>query len=274
MTLVDTHAHLDFADDVEGWIERAKADGVNKIICVGTSVEASKKCCDIANEHSSDDLRIYATVGIHAQDGKGDIKKYGSLLSCYITLKQTAESSDKVVAVGECGFDFKVTSDKLQVISDKEKKFQKELFEAQIRLAAELNLPLVVHCRNAWEETFDLLRKFSTRSNSKLRGLFHSWTGNWEAAQKALDLDFYISFSGIVTFKNAPEVQQLAGKMPLDRMLLETDSPFLTPEPFRGKTNEPKNVKIVAEFIARLRDLPADRLADVTSKNAERLFGF
>lgn len=303
--LVDTHAHLDFTDDVEGWIKRAKENGVGKIICVGTNVDASRKCVEIAQKYSSKDsgqalrlhsgqlkgsesyrtarmtkakgLKIYATVGIHAQDGKGDIDKFGSLDKSIDELKQilrSAQDDKTVVGVGECGFDFKVTSYKLQVISDKEEKFQKELFEAQVELAVELKLPLVVHCRNAWKETFDLLRRFSTRSNNKLRGLFHSWTGDWEAAQKALDLGFYISFSGIVTFKNAPNVQEVTKKMPLEKMFLETDSPFLSPEPLRGKQNEPKNVKIIAEFIARLRDLPVDRLTDVTSKNAGRLFGF
>lgn len=269
MNFVDTHAHLDFTDDKEGWIKRAKENGVGKIICVGTSVDASRKCMEIAEKYSTDDLQIFATVGIHAQDGKNDIEKFGSFDKCVDELRQIAKSSSKVVGVGEAGFDVKSDRDQLP----ETKELQGRLFEAQIGLAAELKLPLIVHCRNGWEETFELLRKFSTRSNSKLRGLFHSWTGDWETAQKALDLGFYISFSGIVTFKNATDIQNVAKNVPLDRMLVETDSPFLSPEPFRGKTNEPKNVKIIAEFIARLRDLPIDRLADVTSKNAGRLFG-
>ena len=122
-----------------------------------------------------------------------------------------------------------------------------------------------MHCRNAFAETFELLGKSS--------GVFHSWTGDWEAAKRAIDLGFYISFSGIVTFKNAPNVQEAAKKMPIERMLLETDSPFLAPEPVRGSKNEPKNVRIVAEFVASLRNLSPEHIAQETSENAERLFG-
>jgi TatD DNase family protein len=265
--LIDTHAHLDFSDDLDGWLAGAKSEGVTKIICVGTSVDASGKCAEIAQEYSSKDLQIYATCGIHAQDGKDDIKNSGSLYQCINTLKQIASDSNKVVAIGECGLDVKVISEKLKVISE-----QRELFEGQIKLAEELKLPLIIHCRNAFDETFDLLSVVNGQL-SNVCGLFHSWTGNWEAAQTALNLGFYISFSGIVTFKNAPDVQEVAKKIPLDRVLIETDSPFLSPEPLRGKQNEPKNVRIVAEFIARLRNLPVDQIASVTSNNAGRLFG-
>ena len=270
MNLVDTHAHLDFADDIDGWLDRAKADGVGKIFCVGTSVDASRKCVAIAEKYSTGDedsgqarmtdgsgMQIYATVGIHAEDGKSDIEKYGSLYRCIDTLKQIALDSGKVVGVGECGFDVKSDRDpaslKLRGASQlpEIRKFQHELFSAQIELAAELKLPLVVHCRNAWEETFNSISNAKyPMSNIQCRGVFHSWTGDWEAAKRALNLGFYISFSGIVTFKNAPNVQEVARKMPIDRMLLETDSPFLAPEPMRGATNEPKNVKIVASFIS------------------------
>lgn len=273
MSLVDTHAHLDFTDDKEGWCEGAKTEGVNKIICVGTSVEASRKCVEISEEYSSDDLQIYATVGIHAQDGKSDVDKFGSLEKCTLQLKQTALSSEKVIGVGECGYDIR-TTDNGQLTTNSEKEFQRELFEAQVGLAEELNLPMIIHCRNAWEETFDTLSgKFSLRSNNKMSGVFHSWTGDWEAAQTALDLGFHISFSGIVTFKNAPNVQEVARIMPLEKMLLETDSPYLSPHPLRGSKNEPKNVNITAQFIAQLRNLPVDRIASVTSQNAGRLFG-
>lgn len=263
--LVDTHAHLDFTEDKKGWIARAKEAGVDKIICVGTSVAASKKCVEIAQNYSSDELSIYATVGIHAQDGKEDVEKYGSLSGCIDELRKIARSSNKVIGVGETGFDFK--SDEL---SDKVKKFQNKLFEVQIELAMKLKLPLIIHCRHAFDETFDLL---STMNREPITGLFHSWTGDSEAAQKALDLGFYISFSGIVTFKNAPAVQDVAKRVPLDRMILETDSPFLAPDPLRGMLNEPKNVKIVGKFIADLRGQPFELISSQTTSNAIRLFG-
>lgn len=283
MNLVDTHAHLDFTQDKTGWCQRAKEAGVNKIICVGTSVEASLRCVEIAEKYSSEDLQIYATVGIHAQDGQKDMQKYGSLERCIDELKQifrSAQDDKTVVGVGECGYDFKIENRvKRTEFSDKEREFQKELFKAQIELAAELNLPMVIHCRNAWEETFELIDSIAKQVSlqndreESFRGVFHSWTGDWEAAKRALEMGFHISFSGIVTFKNAPEVQEVAKKIPLERMLLETDSPFLAPHPLRGSPNEPKNVKIIAEFITQLRNFPVDQVARVTSENAGRLFG-
>ena len=273
--LVDSHAHLDFVDDLEKALVRAKEAGVKKIFSIGTNLEESKKAIEISNKYSSADLKIYATCGIHPKDGRADVEKFG-LLHCFETLKQIARSSNKVVAIGEYGLDYYVTSDPSyakasegkQETSEEEKKFQRELFRAQIRLAAELNLPLVIHCRNGWEEIFDLIDK---RGRTSL-GVFHSWTGDWEAAKKALDLGFYISFSGIVTFQNASAVQSVAKKIPLDRMLLETDSPYLAPEPFRGSTNEPKNVRIVAQFIAGLRNQTVDEISSKTSANARKLF--
>ncbi len=289
---VDTHAHLDFTDNPQAWIDGAKENNVSKIICVGTSVEASKKCVDIAEKYSESirsrnkfgmtkggDLQIFASVGIHAQDGREDVEKFGSLGKCIEILNQVQNDSKKVVAVGECGFDFKLGNRVKRIeLSEKEQKFQKELFEAQIRLAVELNLPILIHCRNAWVETFEVLSGQSPELTQQgtalnLKGLFHSWTGSWDDAQRALKLGFYISFSGIVTFKNAPVIQDVAKRVPLERMLLETDSPFLAPEPMRGSPNEPKNVKIVAQFIAKLRNLPVDEVASVTSNNAGRLFG-
>ncbi|MBI2326890.1 TatD family hydrolase [Candidatus Curtissbacteria bacterium] len=329
---------MDFCDDIDDWIERAKEAGVRKIINVGTSIEASKKSVEIAEKYSEngsrikfgmtkeDDFQIFASVGIHPQDGKGDVKKFGSLLHCFETLKQIAESSKKVVAVGETGLDYylKTTDPSThsmnsgqansgqtarQLTTDKEREFQRKLFTEQIKLARELNLPILVHCRNAWDEIFEIISnehdshpEFISGTKKKIpkqnqipkpirvdkirqvrddmvrndrggvRGLFHSWTGDWEAAKKALDLGFYISFSGIVTFKNAPKVAEVAKKVPLDRMLVETDSPFLSPEPYRGMENEPKNVIITAQFLAKLRDIPLDTIEDATSRNTQRLF--
>ena len=185
--------------------------------------------------------------------------------------KKIVHSPNKVVGVGETGLDYRLTTDKGQLTTNKEKAFQRELFGEQIKLAAQLKLPLVIHCRNAWDETFNLLSDVRCQL-SNVTGVFHSWTGNWKTAQKALDLGFYISFSGIVTFRNAKDIQEVAQKVPLGRILLETDSPYLSPEPLRGKPNEPKNVKIVAQFIASLREIPFDKIAEVTSRNAERLF--
>ncbi len=274
--LVDSHAHLEVIDNLEGTLSNSKDEGVGTIIAIGTSLEASKKSIAIAGSSSlklkglNENIpKIYATVGIHPQDGKEEIQKSG-LSSCINYLTQITRSSEKVVAIGECGLDYYLDRDKQKATSDKEKKFQRELFVKQVKLAAELNLPLVVHCRNAWSEIFDLLPMNDKRST--INGVFHSWTGDWAAAKKALDLGFYISFSGIVTFKNAKEIQDVAKMAPLDQILIETDSPFLAPEPFRGQPNEPKNVRIIADFLASKRNQSVDEISSHTGANAKKLF--
>ena len=283
--IIDTHAHLEIIDDLENSLKRAKDAGVGKIITIGTSLESSKKVIEIAQKFSRDDLQIYATCGLHPKDAKGKLEKFG-LLQCINTLKQIAESSDKVVGVGEAGLDYRLTADPSThsvnsvqassgqakpVTTDEEKEFQRKLFTEQIKLAGELNLPLIIHCRNGWEEILSLLT--TDYGLPTPPGVFHSFTGNWHAAQKALELGFYISFSGIVTFENATKIQEAAKKMPLERMFIETDSPFLSPEPLRGKQNEPKNVRIIAEFLAHLRSQPIDKIIGVSADNAKRLFG-
>ena len=262
--LVDSHAHLEAVNDLEDSLKRAKEAGVGKIITIGTSIESSKKAIEIAEKFSADDLQIYATCGLHPKDAKGEIKRlhYNDILK---SLKSLALSSKKVVGLGECGLDYHPDT------TEQDKKFQRELFEAQINLAADLNLPLITHCRNGWNEIFDLIE--AKRGQSLLSGVFHSFTGNWQDVNKALNLGFYISFSGIVTFKNAKEIQEVAKKMPLERMLIETDSPFLAPEPLRGKQNEPKNVRIIAEFLAHLRSQPIDKIIGASAENAKKLFG-
>lgn len=282
--LVDSHAHLDFVEDLESALVRAKEAGVKKIISVGTTLEESKRVVDLAEKNSADDFKIWTTAGIHPKDGKDEVERLG-LLHCFKTLKQTIETSQNVVAVGECGLDYYLDDEKRIETVDKDKEFQRDLFEAQIKLAEELDLPLVVHCRNGWDEIFDLIstttlsfersEKFNSsriRSNNNARGVFHSWTGDWTAAKKALDLGFYISFSGIVTFKNAKVVQEVAKKAPIERILVETDSPFLSPEPFRGQKNEPARVKMVCQFIADIRGETFDHVASNTAKNAQNLF--
>lgn len=277
--LVDSHAHLDFVEDLEGALARAKAEGIGKIVTIGTSIEAGKKCISIAEKNTTDDLQIYATCGIHPEDGKSDTDEFGDNL--IEELKKVAGFSKKVVAIGECGLDFYTDpGGERPATSEEEKEFQRDLFKKQIKLAANLNLPLVVHCRNAWNEVFEILEKEqgptlpeTPQSRSfKLRGVFHSWTGNAEAVKKALDLGFYISFSGIVTFKNAKDIQEAVKNVPLDRILIETDSPFLAPEPLRGKQNEPKNVKIIGAFLASLRNEKIEVIEEAVSANFTALF--
>lgn len=282
--LVDTHCHLDMIPDYRISLLRAKEAGVTTIINVGTSIDASRKSIEIAN--GTDLVDVYATCGIHAQEGAKDIKKYGSLEKCMgvlkqLILRQAQDDKKRVVAIGECGMDFFLEAtnqgsfgsaqDKPATTAD-EKRAQRELFEAQVGLAIELDLPLIIHCRNAWEETFEIITNYKLQK-SKRPGLFHSWTGTVEQAKRALDWGFYISFSGIITFKNAGEIPEVAKMVPDERILVETDSPFLSPVPLRGKQNEPKNVKMTAQFLANLRGVSLDKISGITTDNSRRLFG-
>lgn len=272
MSLTDTHCHLDMIPDEKIVLLRAKEAGVSTIINVGTSIDASRKSIEIAED--TDLVDVYATCGIHAQEGPKDIKKYGA--DFMAELKKIVQSSKRVVGIGECGMDyFLEATGKGPATGDDDKKAQKELFEAQVKLAIDLGLPLIVHCRNAWDETFEIIEKY------KPRGLFHSWTGTIKQAKKALDFGFYISFSGILTFKNAGEIPEVAKMVPEGRILVETDAPFLTPrrvslaQRFSGanETNEPKNVRITAQFLADLRGVPLAEISGITTDNAKKLFG-
>lgn len=265
VNLIDCHAHLEAIDDVNIVLLRAKEAGATKIISCGSSVEWSRKCVKIAESNTGNLVEIFACAGVHPQDGREDVEKLGDK---YIEEIRKLANSKKVVAIGECGLDYG-TSDNLHLTIDKQ--FQRKLFLEQIQLASELKLPIVVHCRNAWGDILDILSNVKGQM-SNVTGMFHSWTGNLDDAKRAIDLGFYISFSGIVTFKNAGEIVDVAKWVSAARMLVETDTPFLSPIPFRGKPNEPKNVRITAQFLADLRTESLDTIAKVTTRNAEKLF--
>lgn len=263
--LIDCHAHLEAIDNLKIVLLRAKEAGIVKIISCGSSVEWSRKCVNIAESDTGNLVQIYACVGVHPQDGKEDLEKLGE---GYIEELRKLAKSDKVVAIGECGMDY-MERDKRQVASDK--KSQGQLFKEQIKLAYNLKLPIVVHCRNAWDDMLTVLEK--NKKYLRHSGMFHSWTGTLRDAKRAIDLGFHISISGIVTFANAGEIVDVAKWAPVDKLLVETDTPFLSPIPFRGKPNEPKNVRITAQFLAKLRDVSLDEIAQNTTRNAEKLFG-
>lgn len=266
--LVDTHAHLELFEDLDDVLGRAKEVGVTKIITIGTTLETSRKAIQIAEKFSVSELEIYATCGIHPNDGAEEVENLG-LGDVMKELQKIATSSKKVVGLGECGLDYFLdSSGQRPVTSDKEKDFQRKLFNKQIKLAIDLDLPLVVHSRNAWDEIFDYMKQ-----GRPLRGVFHSWTGNLDAMKKAIDLGFYISFSGIVTFANAADIKEFAKKAPIEKILVETDSPFLSPEPIRGMKNEPKNVRITADFISSLRGSSLLEISDATTRSACEVFG-
>jgi TatD DNase family protein len=251
---IDTHAHLfypNFENDVDEVITRAKEAGVDYIIVPGTDIATSEKAIDLADKHDF----IYATVGVHPHDSKD---WNDDLL---IQLENLAKKK-KVVAIGEIGLDYYYD------FSPKEK--QLAAFEAQINLAIKLNLPVVVHNRDANDDMMTMIRKYK---DSSLRAQFHCFAGTVEDARELVEMHHYISFTGNVTFKNMDHIRKIAGRVAVENLLLETDSPFMTPVPHRGKRNEPAYVKLVAEKIAEIHHLSTEDVGRTTSYNAHKLFG-
>jgi TatD DNase family protein len=254
--LIDSHAHIqgkEYAGELEVVIDRARDAGVGKIIAIGGAGDMSSNTEAIALAASYRD--IYATVGMHPHDAKdvGEVE-IGKLKEL------TAQS--KVVAVGETGLDYYYSHSPHDV--------QRRVFTRFIHMARETELPVVVHERDAAKDAAELLR---SEGAGRLRGVIHCFTGDYEAASEYLDLGFYLSFTGIVTFKNAQPLRDVVSRVPLERMLVETDSPYLTPVPHRGKRNEPAFVRFVAETIATLKEVPLETVAKVTSDNVHALFG-
>ena len=253
--LIDSHAHIqsrEYAGETEMIIKRAREAGVKKIIVVGGAGDMSSNTEAVALAASSPDL--YATVGMHPHDAKevGD--------DVLQAVRELA-AHPKVIAVGETGLDY--------FYDHSPREVQRKVFVQFIRLAEGTGLPLVVHERDAASEAVELLRG---EGAGKLCGVIHCFTGDYDAARNYLDLGFYISFSGIITFKNAEPLREVARKVPLDRMFVETDSPYLTPVPYRGKRNEPAHVRWVAETIARVKAIPLEEVAETTTRNVQESF--
>jgi TatD DNase family protein len=250
--LIDSHAHLemdDFDADRDQVIKRAVQEGVARIVTIGTDLASSRKAIEIAGKYGF----IYATVGYHPHNADEadprDLEKLRALAS-----------EPKVVAWGEIGLDF------FRRHSPPEK--QVKAFERQLDIASEQGLPVIIHDRDAHT---DLLRILKSRKR-QYRGVIHCFSGNYDLAMALIELGFCISFPGTVTYKNAVDTQAAAARIPLERLLVETDCPYLTPVPFRGKRNEPLYVKHTAEKIAQLRKLDFEELAQATSATAIRLF--
>jgi TatD DNase family protein len=253
--LIDSHAHIqgnEYDGEVEAVIERARGAGVEKIIAVGGAGDMSSNTDAIALADSFPD--IYATVGMHPHDAKDVGTEELRALS-----ELTAHP--KVVAVGETGLDY--------YYNHSPRDMQRRVFSQFIRIARQTGLPIVVHERDATKDAAELLR---SEGAGELRGVIHCFTGNYEAACAYLDLGFYLSFTGIITFKNAESLRDVVRKVPLEHMLIETDSPFLTPVPHRGKRNEPAYVRFVAETVAIVRGISLEQVARITSANAQNLF--
>lgn len=249
---IDVHAHLvdERYEDSNLIVENAKFFGVNKIICASADYETSKKAVEFVQDKEG----IFCTVGVHPED----CEEYDQVESKLVELFK----NEKVVAVGEIGLDYHYEN------YNKEK--QMEVFEKQIILADKLDLPVVIHSRDAMADTMEILKRNKDKLNHG--GIFHCYSGSIEEAKEILKLGFSFSFGGVCTFKNARRAVEVIEYIPLEKIMLETDCPYLAPEPHRGETNEPKYIPIIAEKIAQIKNISLEEVARVTTENAERLF--
>jgi TatD DNase family protein len=284
MNLIETHAHLDypdFAPDLEGVISRAAEAGVTRIIAIGTGLESSRRAVALAERFPN----IHAVVGIHptnvTEEGLDFLPALGELAR-----------HPKVVAIGETGIDYHHLPEELQApkVADVDsallaqshgdqerliaegawKSAQADAFRMQLDLAVELGLNVVIHQRSAWEDTLEVLRPYT----GKLRGVFHCFGGTPEEAAEVASLGHLVSFTGIITFKNAEQVRLTAAAVAADGYMVETDCPYLAPVPYRGKRAEPAHTRLVAEKIAEVRGITLEEVAEATTRTAEGFFRF
>jgi len=252
--LIDTHCHLDFKDfndDRNDVLKRARDSGVMSIINVGSSMEGTARSIQIAGDNDF----IYAAIGIHPHEAdsvsKNDIRLFAEFLD-----------KPKVVAIGEIGLDY------YKNISSREN--QKKLFISLLKTAKDANLPLIIHNRDAHSDMIDILKNIAGNS---ARGVMHCFSGDEAFLKTCLGMGFFISFTCNITYKNAGRLREIVKLVPMDRILLETDAPFLAPQDFRGKRNEPMHVRYAAEEVARIKGLDFHDVAEMTTDNAIRLFG-
>ena len=251
--LIDSHSHIEmkaFDRDRDEVIRRAKDAGVNLIIAVGINPGDCKRAISIAGKYNE----VYAVVGIHPHHAK-DIDK-----TTYDSLREMAKH-EKVVAYGEIGLDF------FRNLSPRDVQIRR--FGEQLELASELGLPVVIHDREAHSETLKMLENW----NGDKRGIIHCFSGDYGMARKCLDMGFYISIPGTITFNKSETLREVVKKVPISRLLVETDSPFLTPHPKRGERNEPANVVYTALRVAEIKGLPVEEVEEKTSENAKDVFG-
>ncbi|MCY7759907.1 TatD family hydrolase [Bacillus inaquosorum] len=251
--LFDTHAHLNaeqYDTDLEEVIERAKSEKVERIVVVGFDQPTITRAMEMIEEYDF----IYAAIGWHPVDAIDMTEEDLAWI-------KELSAHEKVVAIGEMGLDYHWDKSPKDV--------QKEVFRKQIALAKEVNLPIIIHNRDATEDVVTILKEEGAEA---VGGIMHCFTGSAEVARECMKMNFYLSFGGPVTFKNAKKPKEVVKEIPNDRLLIETDCPFLTPHPFRGKRNEPSYVKYVAEQIAELKGMTFEEIASITTENAKRLF--
>lgn len=251
--LVDSHCHLNYPDllpNLNSYLDEMKNNSVGYALCVATHPSNFSDVVKMATDHSN----LFASVGVHPDDGPDTVVSREELLEY--------SKYPKVVAIGETGLDYYHTT-------PDNAKYQHDRFILHMDVAKETNLPLIIHTRNSFNDTINMMRE---NNASQVGAVMHCFTENLECAKICLELGFYISISGVVTFKNAHIVKEMAKYVPLDRLLVETDAPFLAPTPFRGKTNHPALVIHTAHYLAELKGISFDELSDVTTNNFFKLF--
>jgi TatD DNase family protein len=251
--LIDTHAHLDFpefAEDLEAVLERAKKAGVEEVVTIGISLASSEKATELADRYPE----IYATVGIHPHDAL-------SLSEQHLAALETLARKRRVVAIGEVGLDY--------YRDRRPRAVQRECLRQQLEVACKTRLPVVFHIREAHTDFFTIVTDYV----ALLEGVvLHCFSGDWAVAKRCLDMGFYLSIPGTVTFPKAEKQQEVVRRAPLDRLLLETDAPYLAPVPYRGKVNEPAFTRYTAEKVAALRGCSLEEVARQTTANAHAVF--
>ena len=251
--MIDSHCHLDhepLLSDLDNVLKRSKNIGIRKLLTISTSIDSFLRVKEIVNK---DDI-IYGTVGIHPHETNKDIVDTNFIV-------KNLEENEKIIGIGETGLDFYYNN------SDKIKQIKS--FRTHIEASLISNVPLIIHSRDAEEETFDILNEYK---NQKLKILMHCFTGSQKFAEKLLNFNSFFSASGIITFKNSKDLQKTFNFLPLDRILIETDSPFLAPVPNRGKKNEPSFIDFTATKLAEIKNLEKSEIVKVTSENFDNLF--
>ena len=251
--MIDSHCHLDHEplfDDLENIIKRSKDVGITKILTICTTLKSFKNIIEIVKK----DKIIFGTFGIQPHEtNENQVTKN--------IIKHNINNNDKIIGIGETGLDF--------YYNNSDKKVQLKSFEEHIKASIDMNIPLIVHSRNAEKETYDILNHFN---DSKLKILMHCFTGSKEFSEKLLKFNSFFSASGIITFKNSIDLQNTFKSLPLERLLIETDSPYLAPVPNRGKKNEPSFIKHTAKKLAELKEISFEKLIGKTSQNFNKLF--
>ena len=252
-SLIDSHCHLyyePYINDIQGTINECKKNNINKLLSIGVDITTSKKNIDLAQKYNE----IYCTVGIHPNSTINSKKE--DLLE----LEQLIKSSNKIIGIGETGLDY---------YREFDKNLQHKYFEEQINIGEKLNLPIIVHTREAENDTYAIIKE---NISSSTKFLIHCFSGSMSFALKCIELGCNISFSGNVTFKNSQKLREIIREINLEKILIETDSPYLSPHPFRGIPNHPKNVKRVAEEISKIKKIDFNDICEITTNNFNKLF--